>query len=119
MNALQMEKRIIELFEQSSLLYLKFEGPGLCIELRKRETRAFEPPLKVFSPGVGRITRLAKRGGIVNKGALLAEITILGVKEQLLAPASGIVEHSEELKDSLLRKDGVVDYGLELFAIAQ
>lgn len=115
-------KKIVSLLENSSVeeFELFYKGKKLLVKRSseaKREIKEvkegeepFLPTIAVVSHAVGYFYPSIKEGDFVKEGDKIGEVETLGIRDEVLAPADGIVE-------KLLSDGEVVEYGKQICLI--
>jgi len=116
-------KKIFSLLEDTSIeeLELQWEGKRLLIRRAispKGETKieareeAEKHSVQVVANGVGIFYPNVDEGSRVKEGDKIGEVETLGIREEVLAPADGVIEN-------LLREGEIVEYGKTICLIKQ
>lgn len=113
----ELVKQIVSILENSSVeeLELSWEGKRLVIkrsslpkqeseEIKPKEEPISPPPVEVVAQSVGLFYPSVKEGEMVKEGEKIGEIETLGIRDEVLAPADGVVE-------KLLPEGEIVEYG--------
>jgi acetyl/propionyl-CoA carboxylase alpha subunit len=115
-------KRIISLLEGTSIEEFELEWGGKRLLIRrpssqketfietKEEVRNL--PIEVISNTVGIFYPSVGEGSRVKEGEKIGEVETLGIREEILAPAEGVIEN-------LLREGEIVEYGKTICIIKQ
>ena len=115
-------KRIISLLEGTSIEEFELEWEGKRLLIRRPSTqkeRFIETkeevrnlPIEVISNTVGIFYPSVAEGSRVKEGEKIGEVETLGIREEILAPAEGVIEN-------LLREGEIVEYGKTICIIKQ
>jgi acetyl-CoA carboxylase biotin carboxyl carrier protein len=115
-------KRIISLLESTSIeeFELEWEGKRLLIRRPSTQKETFietkeevrNLPIEVISNTVGIFYPSVGEGSRVKEGEKIGEVETLGIREEILAPAEGVIEN-------LLREGEIVEYGKTICIIKQ
>jgi acetyl/propionyl-CoA carboxylase alpha subunit len=108
-------KHIFSLLEDTSIeeLELQWEGKRLLIRraISQKEETLLETveeernlPIEVVANGVGIFYPNVEEGSKVKEGDKIGEVETLGIREEIFAPAEGVIEN-------LLREGEIVEYG--------
>jgi biotin carboxyl carrier protein len=114
-------KRIFSLLEGTSIEELELEWEGKKLLIRRpiqketfieTEEEARNLSVEVVANGVGIFYPNVEEGSKVKEGDKVGEVETLGIREEILAPADGVIEN-------LLREGEIIEYGKTICLIKQ
>lgn len=115
-------KQIISLLEDTSIEELELEWEGKRVVIRRPATQkeiftdtkeeVKSPPIEVVANAVGIFYPNVAEGSRVKEGDKIGEVETLGIREEILAPANGVIEN-------LLKEGEIVEYGKTICIIKQ